>query len=101
MYERRIHKLANQSQDTGVPDMPFRKDWYKVVMRDAVNEAIALDKDGVSWSTAKILADRYNKFADEFVWRYANGTYELTFLRGGEELDIGGNEYKRFNSFEI
>jgi len=42
-----------------VPDMPFKKDWHKVVLRDTLIKAIKEGKDGISWETANNIKKKY------------------------------------------
>lgn len=49
-------KIAELRNDTGVPDAPYKADWYKLVMRDQVNEAVRTGMDGIAWTTADFQA---------------------------------------------
>ena len=88
----KIHELGAKSSGEGVPNMPFKKDWFKLVVRDMMNEAIEKDKDGISWSTAEILADRYGKFADKMTWEKRKRGHTVNFHDVGYKVEFYKDE---------
>ena len=60
------------SVHASVPNAPYKKDWYKILARDLVRDAVEKGHDGVTWTTAKVQRERwrgmeekaYQKFDD-------------------------------------
>jgi LysM repeat protein len=70
-YEK-ISKLEKQAL-YGVPNVPYKKDWYKLALRKSLIDAANQDFDKVGLTTAKIQAERYGleyDLAEGFVKYY-------------------------------
>lgn len=61
-YEN-ISKLENQVL-YGVPNVPYKKDWYKLALRKSLIDAANQDVDKVGLTTSKIQAERYDYEGD-------------------------------------
>jgi len=72
--------------DTKVPDAPFKRTWYKIPLRDTVQEAVKAGDEGITWTTGKQQAARYNRFADAYEWKKEKGVIELKIFKDGIEL---------------
>ena len=59
-----ISKLENQVF-YGVPNVPYKKDWYKLALRKSLIDAADQDFDKVGLTTAKIQAERYGYEGDQ------------------------------------
>jgi LysM repeat protein len=69
---KNIIKLENQVF-YGVPNVPYKKDWYKLALRKSLIDAANQDFDKVGLTTAKIQAERYGleyDLAEGFVKYY-------------------------------
>jgi LysM repeat protein len=62
-YEK-ISKLEKQAL-YGVPNVPYKKDWYKLALRKSLIDAADQDFDKVGLTTAKIQAERYGYEGDQ------------------------------------
>jgi hypothetical protein len=66
--------------DTGVPDAPYKEDWYQLALRRAVKEAIDGGYDRVALPTGARVAERFSltKYIDRIAHKKnADGTYSL------------------------
>jgi hypothetical protein len=55
---------------SGVPDNPFRGNWYKPVINNFLVKAAKEGKGGIGFPVGKVIADRYNlsKAVDAIEW---------------------------------
>jgi hypothetical protein len=69
---RKTRELGNEGEklEYGIPDAPFKKDWYHVAIRRAIKDAIDNGKDRVYLPTGEALANRYN---------YANAVDQIAY----------------------
>lgn len=69
---RRVRELGDEAEKLsyGIPDAPFKKDWYHVAIRRAIKDAIDNGKDRVYLPTGEALANRYN---------YANAVDQIAY----------------------
>ena len=69
---RKVRELADEQEklEYGIPDAPFKKDWYHVAIRRAIKDAIDNGKDRVYLPTGEALANRYN---------YANAVDQIAY----------------------
>jgi hypothetical protein len=83
-YDRETaEEVAQLGKKTpGVPDNPFRGNWYKPVINNFLVKAAKENKGGIGFPVGQIIADRYNlsKAVDAIEWN----TY----------LDNSGKKYK-------
>lgn len=81
------------SQAPQIPRAPFSDlKWAKLGLKEWVDTAIKEGKDSVTWSTGRIVADRYNKLANSFNWTkdLKTGKYLLHFeTPSGRTFDQG------------
>jgi hypothetical protein len=59
-----IAKLENQVL-YGVPDVPYKKDWYKLALRKSLIDAVNQDFDKIGLTTSEIQAKRYEYEGDK------------------------------------
>lgn len=80
----------------GVPDAPFKEDWYKLALKRAIKEAVDNGSESISLTTGSRQAERYDlsKQVDEIISiRNEDGTFNLraTMPNGEQEVSIGNN----------
>lgn len=72
------HKLKNDAliiqaefnKQISVPDVPYKKSWYKIAIRDNMREVVESGKDGLSLNTAAVLRKRYPSVKADFEMLY-------------------------------
>ncbi|MFA5132953.1 MAG: septal ring lytic transglycosylase RlpA family protein [Candidatus Paceibacterota bacterium] len=80
-------------QRSNIPPAPFKDlKWAKLGLKEWVDTAVREGKDSVTWSTGRIVADRYNKLVNSFNWTkdLKTGKYTLHFeTPNGRTFDQG------------
>ena len=106
--DKELNKLINQYESwtnkqtigQGVPDAPFKDDWYQLGLKRAIKEAVDSGMDRVYLTTGKTQADRYDlsKQVNKIDYRRSsNNTFELGVTdKNGEDVDLP----KRFYTAE-
>jgi hypothetical protein len=106
--DKELDKLINQYESwtnkqtigQGVPDAPFKDDWYQLGLKRAIKEAADSGMDRVYLTTGKTQADRYDlsKQVNKIDYRRSsNNTFELGVTdKNGEDVDLP----KRFYTAE-
>jgi hypothetical protein len=95
-----------QRMEYGIPDAPFKKDWYHVAIRRAIKDAIDNGKDRVYLPTGEALADRYNYAAaiDQIAYKVkSNGKYSVSLkdFEGGWTQSIGNQSFNNLDAGEL
>lgn len=95
-----------QKMEYGIPDAPFKKDWYHVAIRRAIKDAIDNGKDRVYLPTGEALADRYNYAAaiDQIAYKVrSNGKYSVTLkdFDGNWHQTIGNQSFSNLDADEL
>jgi hypothetical protein len=73
----------------GVPDAPFKDDWYQLALRRAVKEAIDGGYDRVALPTGSRVSERFDlsKRIDRIDYnKNDDGTYSMSAIKGGKEV---------------
>jgi hypothetical protein len=73
----------------GVPDAPFKDDWYQLALKRAVKEAIDGGYDRVALPTGKRVADRFDltAYIDRIDYnKNPDGTYRMSAIKDGQEV---------------
>lgn len=73
----------------GVPDAPFKEDWYQLALKRAVKEAIDGGYDRVALPTGSRVAERFDlsKQIDRIDYnKNDDGTYSMSAIKGGKEV---------------
>jgi hypothetical protein len=81
----KIRKFISDLQSKGVPDNPFRGNWYKPVINNFLVKAAREGKGGIGFPVGQIVADRYNlsKAVDAIEWNtysYKSGNKYKTIV---------------------
>ena len=88
---------ANQyiaSNNTGVPDAPFRKDWYIQIFKRQLRDAVDAGEEWIGWTTGIEQVNRYEnamrKAVDEITWNTPKG-YQKAFaaIKNGNTVLTG------------
>jgi hypothetical protein len=77
--------------DAGVPNAPYKEDWYQLALRRAVKEAIDGGYDRVALITGDRVNDRFDlsKKIDRIDYnKNPDGTYRMSASQGGEEVFV-------------
>jgi hypothetical protein len=77
--------------DAGVPDAPFKDDWYQLALKRAVKEAIDGGYDRVALTTGDRVNERFDlsKKIDRIDYnKNDDGTYRMSASKGGEEVFV-------------
>jgi hypothetical protein len=85
-YDYNLEKGQNRQ---GVPDAPYKDDWYQLTLRRAIKEAIDGGYDRVALPTGARVADRFDlsKQVDSIAWeKNPDGTYTITPEKDGNNL---------------
>ena len=95
-----------QRMEFGIPDAPFKKDWYHVAIRRAIKDAIDNGKDRVYLPTGEALADRYNyaSAVDQIAYKVkSNGKYSVTLkdFDGNWNQTIGNQSFNNLDADEL
>jgi len=95
-----------QRMEYGIPDAPFKKDWYHVAIRRAIKDAIDNGKDRVYLPTGEALADRYNYAAaiDQIAYKVkSNGKYSVTLkdFDGNWTQNLGNQNFNNLDADEL
>ena len=95
-----------QRMEYGIPDAPFKKDWYHVAIRRAIKDAIDNGKDRVYLPTGAALADRYNYAAaiDQIAYKVkSNGKYSVTLkdFDGNWHQNLGNQNFNNLDADEL
>ena len=95
-----------QRMEYGIPDAPFKKDWYHVAIRRAIKDAIDNGKDRVYLPTGEALADRYNYAAaiDQIAYKVkSNGKYSVSLkdFEGDWTQSIGNQSFNNLDADEL
>jgi hypothetical protein len=80
---------ANRQKIAGVPDAPYKDDWYQLTLRRAIKEAIDGGYDRVALPTGARVADRFDlsKQVDRLDYsKESDGTYSLSGIKDGQEV---------------
>ena len=75
----------------GVPDAPYKEDWYQLALKRAVKEAIDGGYDRVALITGDRVNDRFDlsKKIDRIDYnKNPDGTYRMSASQGGEEVFV-------------
>ncbi len=73
----------------GVPDAPFKDDWYQLALKRAIKEAIDGGYDRVALPTGARVAERFDlsKQIDRIDYnKNDDGTYSMSAIKGGKEV---------------
>ena len=73
----------------GVPNAPFKEDWYQLALKRAIKEAIDNGYDRVALPTGNRVAERFDlsKQVDSIAWeKNPDGTYTITPEKDGNNL---------------
>jgi hypothetical protein len=73
----------------GVPDAPYKEDWYQLTLRRAIKEAIDGGYDRVALPTGARVADRFDlsKQIDRIDYnKNDDGTYSMSAVKDGQEV---------------
>ena len=85
--EKRIKREIQK--DGGVPDMPFKENWYQVALKRMLRYASENGFDKLAWVTGEQTADRYDlskKIDSVKYFRNKNGTYNIFAEKDGKEV---------------
>jgi hypothetical protein len=80
---------AKRQKIAGVPDAPFKDDWYQLALKRAVKEAIDGGYDRVALPTGSRVAERFDlsKQIDRIDYnKNDDGTYSMSAIKGGKEV---------------
>jgi len=80
---------AKRQKIAGVPDAPFKEDWYQLALKRAVKEAIDGGYDRVALPTGSRVAERFDlsKQIDRIDYnKNDDGTYSMSAIKGGKEV---------------
>jgi hypothetical protein len=92
--------------ESGIPDAPFKKDWYHIAIRRAIKDAIDRGLDRVYLPTGEALADRYNYAAaiDQIGYRIKDdGNYSITLkdFDGNWHQNLGNQSFSNVAPDEL
>jgi hypothetical protein len=76
-------------KQSGVPDAPYKEDWYQLALRRAIKEAIDGGYDRVALPTGQRVADRFDlsKQIDRIDYnKNDDGTYSMSAIKDGSEV---------------
>jgi hypothetical protein len=95
-YDYNLEKGQNRQ---GVPDAPYKDDWYQLTLRRAIKEAIDGGYDRVAVPTGARVADRFDlsKQVDRIDYnKNDDGTYSMSAIKDGRQVfskeDLDENE---------
>jgi len=80
---------AKRQKIAGVPDAPFKDDWYQLALKRAIKEAIDGGYDRVALPTGARVAERFDlsKQIDRIDYnKNDDGTYSMSAIKGGKEV---------------
>jgi hypothetical protein len=80
---------ANRQKIAGVPDAPFKDDWYQLALKRAIKEAIDGGYDRVALPTGSRVAERFDlsKQIDRIDYnKNDDGTYSMSAIKDGQEV---------------
>lgn len=83
------YNLESGKNKYGVPDAPYKEDWYQLALRRAIKEAIDNGYDRIALPTGQRVAERFDLSHQIDRLDYskdADGTYSLSGIKGGEEV---------------
>ena len=83
------YNLESGKSKYGVPDAPYKEDWYQLALRRAIKEAIDNGYDRIALPTGQRVAERFDLSHQIDRLDYskdADGTYSLSGIKGGEEV---------------
>jgi hypothetical protein len=78
-----------KSNKNGVPDAPYKDDWYQLALKRAVKEAIDGGYDRVALPTGKRVADRFDltAYIDRIDYnKNPDGTYRMSAIKDDQEV---------------
>ena len=87
--------LQKLKASNAIPDAPFRKDWSVQMLKRALRDAIAGEKDWIGWTSGETQAERYDLSKQVDALRYtkmSDGLYKVKFIpkgRNGEWSSLG------------
>lgn len=85
-------QFLNEKRDQsiyGVPDAPFKDDWYQLALKRAIKEAIDGGYDRVALPTGARVSERFDlsKQIDRIDYnKNDDGTYSMSAIKGGKEV---------------
>jgi hypothetical protein len=85
----RDYNLEKGQNRQGVPDAPYKDDWYQLTLRRAIKEAVDGGYDRVALPTGARVADRFDlsKQIDRLDYNINDdGTYSLSGIKDGREV---------------
>ena len=71
----------------GVPDAPFKEDWYKLALKRAIKEAVENGSDSISLTTGSRQAERYN-LGGEGMKKYYDEIYPAFLNKFGKKYGV-------------
>jgi hypothetical protein len=83
------NNMTRLPKSQGVPDAPYKDDWYQLTLRRAIKEAIDGGYDRVALPTGSRVADRFDlsKQVDSIAWeKNPDGRYTITPEKDGNNL---------------
>jgi hypothetical protein len=95
----RDYNLEIGKNRQGVPDAPYKDDWYQLALRRAIKEAIDGGYDRVALPTGQRVAERFDlsKQIDRIDYnKNDDGTYSMSAIKNGKQVfskeDLDENE---------
>jgi hypothetical protein len=85
-YDYNLEKGQNRK---GVPDAPYKDDWYQLTLRRAIKEAVDGGYDRVALPTGSRVAERFDlsKQIDRIDYnKNDDGTYSMSAIKDGREV---------------
>ena len=82
-------RRSNASRFEGVPDAPYKDDWYQLALRRAIKEGIDKGYDRIALPTGNRVAERFDmsKQVDRIDYnKNDDGTYSMSAIKDGQEV---------------
>jgi hypothetical protein len=88
------NNMTRLPKSKGVPDAPYKDDWYQLTLRRAIKEAIDGGYDRVALPTGARVNERFSlsKQVDQIdYFKKSDGTYSISGLKDNNTLFVKGN----------
>lgn len=82
-------RRSNAKRLEGVPDAPYKEDWYQLALRRAIKEGVDKGYERIALPTGKQVAERFDmsKQIDRIDYnKNEDGTYSMSAIKNGEEV---------------